>query len=89
LCHDELKIEITDNGIGLVNSQQRKMNDSHKSRGMELIQKRLLALSRFSTTDIVLHHEIPFEGATNPGHQVILNIPKDLYDTWIKSKQAG
>lgn len=87
--HDnELKIEIIDNGIGLVNSHQRKLNDSHKSRGMELIQKRLLALSRFSTTDIVLHHEIPFEGATNPGHQVILNIPKDLYDTWIKSKQA-
>ncbi len=88
LNNEDLKIDITDNGIGLANSQLRKLHDSHKSRGTELIQKRLMALSYFSKKNIDLHHEIPYPSEASPGHKVVLLIPKDLYDTWIKSKQA-
>jgi ligand-binding sensor domain-containing protein/two-component sensor histidine kinase len=78
----DLWIVITDNGIGISNSRTLKNNGAHKSRGMELISKRIKALSHFGTKPITIQTEPAFESETNPGTKVTLLIPNTLYDSW-------
>lgn len=87
LIHDDLMITITDNGIGLMNSQALKANSSHKSSGMGLIQKRIKALSDFSTQPITFHMEPAYKRIKNPGNKITLIIPAALFLTWLQAKK--
>lgn len=79
---EDLLIEITDNGIGVVNSLALKGFITHKSRGMELINKRIIALSHFGIKPITITTGPIFESETNPGNKVTLLIPNTLHDSW-------
>src|SRR5690606_15214472 len=78
----DLRIVITDNGIGMSNSMALKSNNVHKSRGMELIGKRIKALSHFGKKPMSITVAPAFTHPTNPGNKVILLIPNTLYDSW-------
>ena len=78
----DLLIQITDNGIGVANSKVLKGFDAHKSRGTELIYKRIKALSHFGDKPIAIIMEPAFDNETHPGNQVSLLIPHSLYDSW-------
>lgn len=78
----DLLIVITDNGIGVDNSRALKGFDAHKSRGMELIHKRIKALSHFGTKPITITTESASDNKINPGNKVTLLIPNGLYDSW-------
>lgn len=82
----DLNIEITDNGVGITHSQLTKVGDAHKSRGTELIQKRLDALRMFSKHALSLTYQIPFPTSECPGARVNLQIPFDLYSNWQQSQ---
>ncbi|MHB1178928.1 MAG: histidine kinase, partial [Daejeonella sp.] len=89
----ELKLEdrnliiiITDNGIGIENSMALKENAGHKSRGMELIKKRITALSRFGTHAITISMSPAFESEKNPGNKIILFIPAELHKAWLNAQ---
>jgi sugar lactone lactonase YvrE/signal transduction histidine kinase len=82
-----LLITITDNGIGLANSAALKNTGSHKSRGMELIKKRIAALSRFGAHAITICMAPAFSGEKNPGNQTTLFIPRELYEAWQRAQQ--
>ena len=82
-----LLITITDNGIGLANSAALKNTESHKSRGMELIKKRIAALSRFGAHAITICMAPAFSGEKNPGNQTTLFIPHELYEAWQHAQQ--
>jgi ligand-binding sensor domain-containing protein/two-component sensor histidine kinase len=81
-----LVIIITDNGIGIANSTALKVG-THKSRGMELIKKRITALSRFGTQAITISMLPAFADEKNPGNQIILFIPRELHQAWIKAQR--
>lgn len=83
----DLLIIITDNGIGLINSNVLKANNTHKSRGMELIRKRIKALSSFDSQPITFLMEPAFKSKKNPGNKITLFIPAALYTAWIKAKK--
>jgi LytS/YehU family sensor histidine kinase len=82
-----LLITITDNGIGLTNSMALKNPGGHKSRGMELIKKRIGALSRFGTKAITIDMSPAFPGEKNPGNKVVLFIPHSLYLAWRQAQR--
>ncbi|MEO9211138.1 MAG: histidine kinase, partial [Ginsengibacter sp.] len=84
---EDLVITITDNGIGVANSRSLKTNNGHKSRGMELIEKRIAALSHFGKQPITLHSAPASDDAENPGNKITLLIPADLYQAWLKAQQ--
>lgn len=77
-----LIITITDNGIGLENSRALKENSEHKSHGMELIKKRLAALSHFIARPITFTMSPAFDHVTNPGNKITLIIPAGLHKAW-------
>ncbi len=79
-----LEITITDNGIGMINSLALKDKGSHKSRGMELIMKRIGALGRFGTNQISIEMTPAFENERNPGNKIILLIPAELHSAWLR-----
>lgn len=79
-----LEITITDNGIGMINSLALKDKGSHKSRGMELIMKRIGALGRFGTKQISIEMTPAFENLQNPGNKIILIIPAELHLVWLR-----
>jgi len=80
-----LLITITDNGVGIANSNALKETDSrHKSHGIELIKKRIAALSHFGPLAITLSMAPAFPGQKNPGNKVSLFIPFDLHNAWLK-----
>jgi len=83
----DLLIMITDNGIGIANSMALKAGDTHKSRGMELIKKRIAALSRFGPQAITITVLPAFISEENPGNQVILFIPHQLHHAWMQAQQ--
>jgi two-component sensor histidine kinase len=85
--NNNLLITITDNGIGIANSLALKDMDGHKSRGMELIKKRIEALSRFGTHPIAIEMSPAFESEKNPGNKVTLCIPHGLYQAWRQAQQ--
>lgn len=78
-----LVITITDNGIGIENSRALKENSEHKSHGMELIKKRIAALSHFVAEPITFTMSPAFDNAINPGNKIILLIPAGLHKAWL------
>jgi ligand-binding sensor domain-containing protein len=80
-----LEVSITDNGIGMKNSLRSREKSGHKSRGMELIQKRIAALSHFSIHPISISMSAVFDNESNPGNKCIIMIPSELYSTWHKA----
>lgn len=84
----DLMIEVTDNGIGIENSRALKHGSKHRSRGMELIHKRLHALSFFCHRELQLVYSVPYDDAQNPGNRITLCVPADLYQSWKKAQQA-
>lgn len=85
---DDLLILITDNGIGLINSNILKFNSAHKSRGMELIKRRIKALSSFGTQAITINMEPAFKSKNNPGNRISFLIPGTLHQAWIHAKYS-
>ncbi|WP_439506824.1 histidine kinase [Sediminibacterium sp.] len=76
-------IEISDNGIGIKNSQQIKPSELHKSRGTELINKRIAALNHFSDLPITIEQSPITESLSNPGNRTTIKIPIDLHKNWL------
>lgn len=90
----ELKLEdsnlviiITDNGIGVENSMALKEISGHKSRGMELIKKRITSLSHFGSQVMSISMSPPFESEKNPGNKITLFIPLTLHPVWLQAQQ--
>ena len=81
-----LIIMITDNGIGIENSMALKEIGGHRSRGMELIKKRITALSRFGTRAIAISMSPAFESEKNPGNKIILFVPTELHAAWLNAQ---
>ncbi|WP_295796766.1 two-component regulator propeller domain-containing protein [Mucilaginibacter sp.] len=86
-CDGNLIITITDNGIGVANSIALKDTGTHKSRGMELIKKRIAALSRFGKQPITISISPAFESESNPGNKIVLLIPSQLHQAWVKAQR--
>ncbi|MEO8884507.1 MAG: histidine kinase, partial [Mucilaginibacter sp.] len=85
---DGLQIIITDNGIGVANSMALKeATGAHKSRGMELIKKRIAALSRFGPQAITILISPAFVSEKNPGNKIILFVPHELHNAWVQARQ--
>lgn len=78
----DLHITITDSGIGLKRSLLSKTAGAHKSHGMDLIEKRMSALSRFVPEPITVTMAPAFESELNPGNRIEIVIPAGLYDAW-------
>ena len=81
-----LIIMISDNGIGIENSMALKEIGGHRSRGMELIKKRITALSRFGTRAIAISMSPAFESEKNPGNKIILFVPTELHKAWLNAQ---
>lgn len=79
-----LLIQLTDNGVGIANSQGLKQDRKHNSKATELISKRLAALSFFSKHKLVFKNENAFDDVANPGNRVTIVLPHDLYTNWVK-----
>lgn len=85
----DLLISITDNGIGITNSLAlKRSNDTHQSHGMELIRKRINALSSFGSKPMSLSVTPAFDSVTNPGNRVTILITNTLYQEW-RSNHRG
>lgn len=84
---EDLLIVITDNGIGIANSLALKETSGHKSRGMELIKKRIAALSSFGLHAITISMSPAFTGERNPGNKITLFIPRELFPSWLQAQQ--
>lgn len=82
-----LLIIITDNGIGIANSLALKEDSGHRSRGMELIKKRIVALSYFGAHAITITMSPAFDSEKNPGNKITLFIPAELHKAWLKAQQ--
>ncbi|HVX49919.1 MAG TPA: histidine kinase [Chitinophagaceae bacterium] len=83
-----LLLTITDNGIGIVNSKALKDSTGHKSLGMELIQKRVDALNRFSHNAIHVHFSVPYPGTQNPGVRIAMVVEEGLYYAWLSAQKS-
>lgn len=83
-----LLINIIDNGIGINHSLAAKQNTVHKSRGMELIRKRIKALGNLAGEPITVEMNPAYSNSTNPGNKVVLKIPAGLYDAWRKASRS-
>jgi signal transduction histidine kinase len=79
-----LQIIISDNGIGTKNSLNTKQENSHKSRGMKLIEKRIKALNQLVKESIQFSSEPAIDDPVNPGNRITLLIPIMLYDGWLQ-----
>ncbi len=84
-----LLITITDNGIGIENSRKLKQDLQHKSRGMELIIKRIAALSHFVVQPISINMQPAFKSDKNPGNKITLLIPEGLHMAWQKANKKS
>lgn len=85
---NELTVEVIDNGIGVENSRAMKQGSKHRSRGMELIYKRLHALSFFCRKELQLEYSVPYDDERNPGNRTSLSIPFDLYTSWKEAQRT-
>ena len=82
-AENSLCITITDNGIGIKRSQTFQEQKDHKSRGTELIQKRIAALGHFVEEPITIKMSPAFLSDQNPGNKIVLCFPYDLYKAWM------
>ncbi|HWB24885.1 MAG TPA: two-component regulator propeller domain-containing protein [Chitinophagaceae bacterium] len=85
---DGLIITITDNGIGMANSQALKQGSLHNSLGMQLIKKRIAALSLFGPQALTLSISPAFENEKNPGVKIVIVIPHQLYPAWLQAQRG-
>jgi LytS/YehU family sensor histidine kinase len=79
---EDLKIIITDNGIGMENSLAARGGVSHKSHGMGLIKKRINALNHFVKRPVQFISEPVSGDKNNPGNRIVILIPALLYHSW-------
>jgi LytS/YehU family sensor histidine kinase len=85
---DGVSYSISDNGIGMNHSAQTvQKNSRHKSRGLQLLQKRLDALGELCGHEIRFQYSIPFPHLEKPGHEVKFTLPHSLYRVWQKSRK--
>ena len=84
----DLLITLTDNGIGLTNSEVLKTNSTHKSSGMGLIRKRIKALNSFEYQTVSMMMEPAFNSNKNPGNKISFLIPATLHQAWLKAKYS-
>lgn len=87
LWQGNLSIRIIDNGIGIEKSKALKPLHHHRSRGMELIQKRIQALLHFSKHPIAMNYEEVDQRLKFPGTSVHIIFPVDLYDNWVQANK--
>jgi ligand-binding sensor domain-containing protein/two-component sensor histidine kinase len=73
-------IRITDNGIGLTEAQKNK-KDGHISKGIQIIQERLVLLSRESKLPRPIFEDLNSKNNDTHGTEVVLSIPPELYRT--------
>lgn len=78
-----LIIEISDNGIGIQNSQLFHQQTLHKSHGTQLIRKRIAALNHFGKDPINIQVTSAYNDLKNPGLSIKLTIPFGLYNAWL------
>lgn len=78
-----LIIKISDNGIGLSNSQSLNQQTLHKSHGTQLIHKRIAALNHFGSAPISIQTTPAYTDEKNPGVCILLTIPFGLYKAWL------
>ena len=71
-------IRITDNGIGLTEAQKNK-KDGHISKGIQIIQERLILLSRESKLPRPIFEDLNSRNKDTHGTEVVLSIPPELY----------
>lgn len=84
-----LYIIITDNGIGIAKSKALRSGAKHKSKGMQLINERLELLSKLGKEPITLTITEANPNATNPGTEIILTIPQDVYDVYQQQRKPA
>lgn len=73
-----LVIRIADNGIGLTEAQKNK-KDGHISRGIQIIQDRLILLSKEQNLPHPIIEDLNLKDKDSRGTEVVLSIPPDLY----------
>ncbi|MFZ1321301.1 MAG: two-component regulator propeller domain-containing protein [Ignavibacteria bacterium] len=71
-------IRITDNGIGLSESQKNK-KEGHISKGIEIIQERLILLSKEKNLPQPIIEDLNLKNKNTKGTEVVLSIPEELY----------
>jgi LytS/YehU family sensor histidine kinase len=84
---NNLCITIIDNGIGMERSRNFQQQKNHKSRGTELIQKRIAALGHFVKEPITIKMSPAFISDHNPGNKTALCIPSALYKAWMAAQK--
>jgi len=71
-------IRITDNGIGLSESQKNK-KEGHISKGIQIIQERLILLSKEKNLPKPIIQDLNLRNKNTQGTEVVLSIPSELY----------
>ena len=71
-------IRIIDNGIGLTQAQKNK-KDGHISKGIQIIQERLILLSKESKLPRPIFEDLNSNNKDTQGTEVVLSIPPELY----------
>jgi len=84
---NNLLLSITDNGIGIANSQALKGSDEHNSFGMRLIEKRIAALSRVSAKAITIYLSAARQDEKNPGTKILLIMQHGLHQAWLQAQK--
>lgn len=71
-------IRITDNGIGLTEAQ-RNRKDGHVSQGIQIIQERLILLSKERKMPEPIFEDLNLKNKDSQGTEVVLSIPPEMY----------
>lgn len=69
---DQLKVSISDNGIGIYNSQQKKPKTDHQSMALKVTRERLESISGDNALEI---KEIKHNNGTIGGTTIVFKIP--------------
>lgn len=71
-------IRITDNGIGFTEAQKCR-KDGHISKGIQIIQERLVLLSKEKDLPKPIFEDLNIKDRDSQGTEVLLSIPPELY----------